>query len=229
MSVGKNCGYYVSSIKDITRVIIPHFDKYPLITQKLGDYLLFKSVVYMINAKEHLTMEGLQKIVSIKASVNKGLSETLKVAFPGTIPALRSLSVSTDIPHPYWMAGFTSGDGCFVVTENKTSSGIYVKLVFSITQHRRDENLIRSFVDFFGCGTFSPSSKRTTVDFKCRKFSDNYEKIIPFFCQYNIMGVKLKDFQDWCKIAERIKNKDHLTQKGFDQVCHIKSGMNKKR
>lgn len=229
ISVGKNCGYFVSSIEDITTVIIPHFVKYPLITQKLGDFLLFKTVVDMINAKEHLTMEGLQKIVSIKASVNHGLTDSLKVAFPNTIPALRSLSKNTDIPHPYWMAGFTSGDGCFAVTENKTSSGVYVKLVFSITQDRRDENLIRSFVDFFGCGTFSPASKRTTVDYQCRKFSDNYEKIKPFFSQYNIIGVKLKDFHDWCKIAELIKNKDHLTQEGFDLVCQIKSGMNKWR
>lgn len=238
ISVGKNCGYFVSSppfggplrgMEDITTVIIPHFVKYPLITQKLGDFLLFKSVIDMINAKEHLTMEGLQKIVSIKASVNHGLTESLKVAFPNTIPALKPLSVNTDIPHPYWMAGFTSGDGCFAVTENKTSSGIYVKLVFSITQDRRDENLIRSFIDFFGCGTYSPSLKRTTVDFQCRKFKDNFEKIIPFFCQYNIIGVKLKDFQDWCKIAELINNKDHLTQKGFDEICQIKSGMNKLR
>ncbi len=160
MSVGKNCGYYVSSIKDITRVIYTSLWQIPFNNSKARWLPSFKSVVYMINAKEHLTMEGYRKLSLLKASVNKGLSETLKVAFPGTIPALRSLSVSTDIPHPYWMAGFTSGDGCFVVTENKTSSGIYVKLVFSITQHRRDENLIRSFVDFFGCGTFSPSSKR---------------------------------------------------------------------
>ncbi|GAA4910298.1 hypothetical protein GCM10023405_35440 [Streptomonospora salina] len=101
ISVGKNCGYFVSSIEDITTVIIPHFVKYPLITQKLGDFLLFKTAVDMINAKEHLTMEGLQKIVSIKASVNRGLTESLKVAFPNTIPALRSLSKNTDIPHPY--------------------------------------------------------------------------------------------------------------------------------
>jgi hypothetical protein len=32
--------YRVSNVKDLTNVIIPHFDKYPLITQKLADYLL---------------------------------------------------------------------------------------------------------------------------------------------------------------------------------------------
>jgi hypothetical protein len=31
--------YRVSSLNDILTKIIPHFDKYPLITQKLGDYI----------------------------------------------------------------------------------------------------------------------------------------------------------------------------------------------
>lgn len=127
------------------------------------------------------------------------------------------------------MAGFTSGDGCFAVTENKSSSGVYVKLVFSLTQDRKDESLIRSFVDFFGCGTYQPSSKRTTVNYQCRKFTENYETIIPFFCKYSIIGVKKQDFEKWCSIAEIIKNKNHLTIEGFDLVCHIKSGMNKGR
>lgn len=85
-------------------------------------------------------------------------------------------------------------------------------------------------VDFFGCGSYIPSSlNRTTVSFQCYTFSDNYEKIIPFFREYNIKGEKSKDFDDWCKIAEIIKTKDHLTKKGFDLICQIKSGMNKGR
>jgi hypothetical protein len=99
------------------------------------------------------------------------------------------------------MAGFTAGEGCFSVTKNNYASKIYFKLVFSITQHKYDESLLKSFVDFFGCGVYYPTSTLTTGDFQCRKFSDNYEKIIPFFRQYNILGKKLKDFENWCKIA----------------------------
>lgn len=125
------------------------------------------------------------------------------------------------------MGGFTSGDGCFAVTENQTSSGVYVKLVFSITKDRRDESLIRSFVDFFACGTYQPPYKRNTVNYQCRNFTDNYETIIPFFRKYSIIGVKNQDFEKWCNIAEIIKNKNPLTKEGFYLVCHIKSGMNK--
>ena len=230
ISKGKNCAYFVSSIEDITTIIIPHLVKYPLITKKQGDFLLFKSSVEMVKAKKHLTMEGLQNIVSNKASINFGLTDELKAAFPNTIPALKSLAVNTKIPHSYWMAGFISGDGCFAVTEYKSSSRINVRLVFSISQHSKDKSLIRNMVDFFGCGSYIPSSlNRTTVSFQCYTFSGNYEKIIPFFRVYNIKGEKSKDFDDWCKIAEIIKTKDHLTKKGFDLICQIKSGMNKGR
>ena len=57
--------YSVTSVIDLA-VIIDHFDNYPLITQKQGDYLLFKRVVNIINNKEHLTISGLQKILSIR-------------------------------------------------------------------------------------------------------------------------------------------------------------------
>lgn len=74
---------------------------------------------------------------------------------------------------------------------------IIVRLVFSLSQHSRDESLVRSFVAFFGCGTYSPSSLgRTTVSFQTYKFSDNYDKIMPFFLEYNIRGIKSQDFKD---------------------------------
>jgi hypothetical protein len=112
--------------------------------------------------------------------------------------------------------------------KHNSNSRIYLKLVFSITQDKKDESLIKSFIDYFGCGRYYPASKRTTGDFQCRKFSDNYEKLIPFFRKYNIKGVKLQDFESWCKVAEIIKTKNHLTKEGFDLSCQIISGMNKR-
>lgn len=65
-----SCLYRVESLSEITNVIIPHFEKYPLITQKQADFLLFKEVADLMNRKEHLTMEWLQKILNIRASMN---------------------------------------------------------------------------------------------------------------------------------------------------------------
>jgi len=92
-SIGKHgentIQYQVRSLKELTNVIIPHFDKYPLITQKRADYELMKSAVEMMNRKEHFSTEGLQKILCIKASMNNGFSDTLQEAFSNIKPVSR--------------------------------------------------------------------------------------------------------------------------------------------
>lgn len=81
----------VSSLDQILNVILPHFDKYPLITQKLADYLLFKEVVLIMKRGEHLTSSGLKVIMNNRASMNRGLTPELKEAFPDYLPVERPL------------------------------------------------------------------------------------------------------------------------------------------
>jgi hypothetical protein len=73
--------YRVESINDL-QVIIDYFDKYPLISAKVVDYILFKKAFYIIKLKEHLTKEGLLKLIGIKSCLNLGLNTDLKEAFP---------------------------------------------------------------------------------------------------------------------------------------------------
>lgn len=78
----------ICSIEEIIKVVLPHFKNYPLITKKYVDYLLFSEAVYLIKNKEHLTKEGLNKIVAFKSSMNLGLSDELKIDFPSVIPSI---------------------------------------------------------------------------------------------------------------------------------------------
>jgi hypothetical protein len=82
--------YTVYSITDLTNVIIPHFLKYPLLTHKQADFLLFKMAINIINRKEHLNTEGLRIILAIKASMNNGLTVALTEIFPNLIPVERA-------------------------------------------------------------------------------------------------------------------------------------------
>lgn len=91
--------YRIFSIKDL-KVILDHFEKYPLITKKRIDYELFKQALELIQNKEHLTTEGFQKIVSLRASMNKGLPDSLKALFPNVIPSSIPLVISSKIPDP---------------------------------------------------------------------------------------------------------------------------------
>jgi len=68
-------------------ILIEHFDKYPLITKKAKDFVCFKQAIFLVKNKEHLTKQGLLKLVSLKALMGKGLTNELKAAFPDILPA----------------------------------------------------------------------------------------------------------------------------------------------
>ena len=53
------------------QVIIEHFDKYPLLTGKWRDYVYFKQAYDIVEKQEHLTEQGLHKIISIKAALRQ--------------------------------------------------------------------------------------------------------------------------------------------------------------
>ncbi|KAG0122492.1 homing endonuclease [Tuber indicum] len=202
--------YSVRSLKDL-EIILKHFDKYPLHTQKRADYELFKQVVLMLLNKRHFTEEGLLKIIAIKAAMNKGLSESLKTAFPDFIP----------VPRP----------SCFLVNifkSPKNKFGKRVTLRFTITQHARDVELLKNIITFLDCGTIQ-SNLDSTKKVAVSKFSDITEKIIPFFDKYPLKGTKAKDYSDFKKVVNLIENKVHLTQSGLDEIARIKARMNSAR
>lgn len=84
--------------------IVEHFENYPLITQKCGDYLLFREAVQLMLRKEHQLSppRGLvEKILAIKASMNIGLSKKLQAVFPNINPVARPLINTQKISHPF--------------------------------------------------------------------------------------------------------------------------------
>lgn len=221
--------FQVQSIKEIAK-IIEHLSLYPLITQKHADYSLWKKAFYLIQNKEHLTKEGLEQIVAIKGYQNRGLSPKLKSDFSNLISVERPLVKNQMIKDPNWFAGFTTAEGCFlvVVTKSKTNLiGFRVWLCFQLTQHSRDEKLMRSLIEYFNCGCVS--KRGDALDFKVTKFEEIVNIIIPLFRKYPIEGVKSKDFADFCKVAEMMKEKAHLSKDGLEEIKKIKAGMNRGR
>lgn len=121
----------------------------------------------------------------------------MKEAFPSSVAVPRPQVPQILVPHPQWVAGFASGDGSFIINirESKVmQAGGRVALTFVLTQHSRDEPLMRSLVNFFDCG--QSYSYKDYAEFKCQAFQANSEKILPFFRKYPIIGVKSQDFED---------------------------------
>lgn len=203
----------VNAIKDL-KVIINHFDNYPLMTQKRADFELFKQVIQLMEQGEHLTKEGLLKIVGIKASLNFGLSDTLKEAFPDIKLTPKKIIEFSKIKDINWLVGFAEGEGCFqVVIQNLGEDRINLR--FTLTLHSRDKVLMESLVNYLNCGREYSAPKRNEVYFIVSKLSDINDKIIPLFEKHPLLGSKYQDYLDFAKVAKWVKSKDHLTNGGL--------------
>ena len=88
--------YRITSIKDIS-TLISHCNNFPLTSQKRIDYELFKKAYNLIIDKLHLTNDGFKEILSIRASMNLGLTDKLALANPKILaiekPIIKDLKV----------------------------------------------------------------------------------------------------------------------------------------
>jgi hypothetical protein len=229
--LGDNSVQYRVSSPDDLKVIINHFENYPLVTHKQSDFFLFKEAISLMKEGKHLTSEGLNRIVSIKATLNNSnLSDSLNLAFPDLKPVLRPNFQVIIIKNLNWLAGFTDAEGCFFIALKKSPKsklGETVWLKFILTQHIRDKDLLESLISTLKCGRYIP--KLDCGEFIVEKFSDIRDKIIPIFEEFKLHGLKLKNFEDFKKAGVIINSKLHLTREGLDEVKKIKGRMNKSR
>lgn len=70
-NIGNNAVQLRVRSKEELELLIKQFGKYPLITQKQVDYTLFKLAIDLIQKKEHLNLNGIQKLIEIKAVMNR--------------------------------------------------------------------------------------------------------------------------------------------------------------
>ena len=86
---------------------------------------------------------------------------------------------------------------------------------------------MNNFISYFKAGKCY--NKYQAVDYIVTKFLDLTNIIIPYFIKYPIVGVKSRDFVDFCKVAELMKNKAYLTPEDLEEIRKIKMGMNRGR
>jgi hypothetical protein len=75
----------------------------------------------------------------------------LKKAFPNVKPVSRPEYVFRSITEPFWVAGFTSGEGSFnlIIRAPDTKKSSSVSLRFSLNLHIREKEVIKGLINFF--------------------------------------------------------------------------------
>jgi len=91
---------------------------------------------------------------------------------------------------------------------------------------------LSSHKNYLDCGRIEVTNTPTitqTAEFVVTSFKDVNDIIIPFFTKYPLQSIKKLDFEDFCKCAELMKNKAHLTEQGIKNLRIIKAKMNRSR
>lgn len=131
--------------------IIPHFNQFPLLTNKRADFLLFYQVIKILQIGDHKKNGalGLDKILSIRSAMNRASSKKLHIIIVERPTILVPKRINGD-----WLAGFVNGDGSFSINirEETADRGLEIRLNLNITQHIRDFDLLKSFIDLLKCG-----------------------------------------------------------------------------
>jgi len=200
---------------------------------------LFEKCCDLIKQKKHLTQAGFEEVLALKSSLNKGLPDDLKSAFPNVVPLVRPEYKFQGIPNPFWISGFASGDSSFSVSIEKSTSklGKRVRLIFGTCLHIRDKDLLTGISHYFkNLNTLNDNdieeifvhcnekNNISLLQIKNNLYIEN--KVIPFFTEYPILGVKRLDFENFKEVSELVKNKEHLNAGGLDKIIKIAEGMN---
>ena len=70
--------YRVRNFNHLQKQIIPFFEKHKLKTKKNLDFLKFRKILLMMERKEHLTVQGILKIDSMRLQMNQSQSKKQK-------------------------------------------------------------------------------------------------------------------------------------------------------
>jgi hypothetical protein len=62
--------FEVRNLKELVEAVIPHFERYPLVSAKQADFDLFNEICKRMHRGEHRTLDGFRKIVEAAMRMN---------------------------------------------------------------------------------------------------------------------------------------------------------------
>ena len=136
-----------------------------------------------------------------------------------------------------YIVGLVDGEGSFTVyIRNPDSEKIVKRRVkaeprFYLKVNEKDKNILYQLKKFFVCGNVYFQRDKRKNHQNCYRFEVANRKelediIIPFFKKHQLKLLsKKKDFEIFCKIMEKIKKGDHLTELGLRNLYQLKQKM----
>lgn len=233
----KGVQYRVRSRSDLN-VIIAHFNKYPLRTTKILNFMYFCEIMDLINKRVHTNFLGFLKLVSLINKLNKPISDSLlsKLLQLGPISSIEfkiSSSINkTENLNPFWISGFVTGESYFTYfTKIRINSvGKTIKdysLIFEVSQRTLDLHILNLINAYFKLGNVYIDTKGISR-YRLRIKNKNFNTIISHFNNYPLIGYKALQYSVWIKIINILNNqvitneKDIKVEKLIKELSNLK-------
>lgn len=211
----KTARYRARSRQDL-KIIISHFEKYPLQTTKFIHFRSFCEILEHLNKKLHTNVEGFLKLLSLINKLNNPLSESLleKVAHLGKIPnvdleisSVESLNIKDKLD-PWWISGFATGEGSFTFFTRKRENGKgnIIKdytLAFEVTQKSDNLYVLNLIMNIIGHGKVYTETRGITK-FRLVPRDEILNDLVPFFDKYPLEGIKALQYSIWIQIVKTL-------------------------
>lgn len=236
--------YRIRGVQACLDVVIPHFQLYPLRSEKYQNYLLFRQIVCMLKEKQHAYLPGLCSIIQLTFCMNlssgqsrRNITKNELLLIAGSIFGLKLDEITKGRPehsgkvmietpslerlNPYYLSGLVDGDGCFSISFRKNKK---VKPVFSLGLEGGEQLLLQIQL-YFSCGKIY-NIKRNYWRYQVSDLDSLQTKIIPHFKLYFLHTFKRNHFWLFAKVCDLISQRQHLNIEGFLKLVEIAYEMN---
>jgi hypothetical protein len=200
----------VGGIHEISRVLIPHFERYPLRTRKAEDFTVWSRAA-RLHAEIGRRPQGLRgKGNGSGAGFRWTPAERLVYIDCATkIKAGRQYEDRREMPAVAcafddawcsWLAGFFAGEGHFGLELSDRGSALRPALCITITQRADNTPIIRTIAQYFGGHEpyfTTPTRGKLVATARTRCLEGMAQTMVPFFDHFPLRTKKAAEYPIW--------------------------------
>ena len=187
--------YSLRDVKKIISIIIPIFDKYPLLTSKYFNYNLFRQAAFILNDISLSSAEKNKLLADLKTKVRP--DSYVSPAWNIINNQVNSLDNANTVICKPWLIGFTEAEGSFYIVKKNSKRFAHG---FEITQ-KLDRIVLEGICKILG---ITLSHKKTYYSVSTTN-SRNITRIISYFFQ-TMKGMKSLEYRIWARSFNKLKS-----------------------
>lgn len=188
--------------KTIGSIIIPIFEKYPLLTSKYHSYEKFKKAYYILENTNLSTKEKDNLLLELQSQQmpNNYISPAWKLVNS----SINNTNEAKLVMSKYWLIGFTEAEGSFYLVSKDPTRIVHA---FEITQ-KLDIIVLKAISLILGIGLANKKTHNSVVTTNSRAISN----IIDYYTN-TFKGMKAVEFRIWARSYVKHKGNFDRLQK----------------